>query len=143
MRAGLFDTLTGVFDDGRRLETVAEDDHLILSITSNLNRLFNTRRGAIEHMPDYGLPDISEVYRDMPDSAVLLQNAIREAVEKYEPRLRRVRIEHTQTDRYAMRLEFILTGELMNRQRVKLQTTFSSNELAAVHHLQRFNQDGR
>jgi type VI secretion system protein len=137
MQAGLFDVLYGRFSDGRRIEDTPGEEHLVLSVISNLNRLFNTRRGAILHLPDYGLPDISEIYRDMPYSLTGLQQAIRDAVEKYEPRLRRVRIEHQKTDPYSMRLEFVLHAELPNRQRVLLQTTFSSNELANVQSRQR------
>jgi type VI secretion system protein len=132
MKAGLFDVLRGRFADGRRLEDVDPEDYPLQSILSNLSRLFNTRRESVAHLPDYGLPDIAEIYRDMPHSVTRLQQSIKETVEKYEPRLRRVRIEHQQTDAYAMRLEFMITGELVNRQRVRLQTTFSSDERARV-----------
>lgn len=132
MEAGLFDVLSGRFADGRRIESVRAEEQQVLSIISNLIRLLNTRRGAIRHLPDYGLPDISEIYRDMPDSVTKLQTAIEQAIEKYEPRLQRVRVEYHDTDPFAMRLTFLLSGERMNRQKVQLQTVFSSHELASV-----------
>jgi type VI secretion system protein len=137
MRAGLFDVLVGEFADGRPVSEVGESEHLVLSIIGNLSRLFNTRRGAVAHLPDYGLPDISEIYRDMPDSVVELQDAIRLSVERYEPRLRRVRVDHERSDPYAMRLVFLLSGELHDRRRVQFQTTFSSHELVDVRPWQR------
>lgn len=136
MKAGVYDVLVGRFADGHRLEEVPEDEHEVMSIISNLNYLFNTRAGSIDHLPDYGLPDITEIYRDIPDSIVKLQAAIKQAAEKYEPRLRRVRVEHQKTDSFAMRLVFLLSGELSNRQRVRFQTTFSSNEAPNVRPLQ-------
>lgn len=132
MEAGLFAVLHGRFIDGRPVQEVSRDEHRALSIVGNLNYLFNTRRGSLAHLPDYGLPDISEVYRDMPGSIVMLQQSIKEAVETYEPRLCRVRVEHKDTDRFAMRLVFHLSGEMIDGQRVRFQTIFSSNELAKV-----------
>ncbi len=132
MEAGLFDVLSNHFADGRRLDETSSDEHRVLSVVGNLNRLFNARRGSLVHLPDYGLPDISEIYRDMPDSVIELREAVRQAVEKYEPRLRRVRVEHQNTDPYAMRLIFLLSGELSDRRKVRLQTTFSSHETVDV-----------
>lgn len=132
MKAGLIDILLGQFADGHPIEAVSEDNRLVMSIISNLNNLFNTRRGFVAHLPDYGLPDITEIYRDIPDSVLKLQTAIRDAVEKYEPRLRRVRVEHQQTEPFAMRLVFLVSGELMNRQRVRFETTFSSTDPTQV-----------
>jgi type VI secretion system protein len=132
MKAGLFDVLIGRFADGQVVGSVSEDQHQLLSVLSNLNYLFNTRRGALSHMPDYGLPDITEIYRDIPDSVLKLRKSIKEAVERYEPRLHRVRVDPQETDPAAMRLVFFVSGELSNRQLVRFQTTFSSNEATAV-----------
>jgi type VI secretion system protein len=132
MNAGLFDVLSGSFADGRRLEAVPADEHRLTSIITHLNHLLSTRRGTLAHLPEYGLPDISEIYRDMPDSIVDLQRAIKHTVEHFEPRLRRVRVTYHETDRLNMRLVFLLGGELANRQRVEFQTIFSSHELVSV-----------
>ena len=132
MQASLYDVLTGQFADGRRVADVHEAYHLVPSILSNLDRLFNTRRGSIQHLPDYGLPDITEIYRDIPDSVEKLQNAILNAVQRYEPRLRRIRIQPQPIDPFAMRLEFLLMAELPDRRPVRFQTTFSTIETAHV-----------
>src|SRR5512135_1060951 len=93
MDAGLVDVLNGQFLNGLSIHEVDRPQLRVLSILDNLNRLFNTRRGAIDHLPDYGLPDITQVYRDLPYSVDGLRAAIKDVVEKYEPRLRRVRVE--------------------------------------------------
>ncbi len=132
MDAGLIDVLSGHFLNGQSLADVDEHQHRVLSILDNLNRLFNTRRESIAHLPDYGLPDITQVYRDLPYSIEGLRQAVKETVEKYEPRLRRVRVDHQSGNPYEMRITFILSAELMRGQKVQFQTTFASHDLAEV-----------
>ncbi len=132
MQASLYDVLSGRFADGRRVDEIHEAYHRVPSILGNLERLFNTRRGSIRHLPDYGLPDITEIYRDIPDSVEKLREALLKAVQRYEPRLRRIRIKAQPIDPYAMRLEFLLSAELVDRTPVRFQTTFSSIEAAHV-----------
>ncbi len=136
MDAGLIDTLLGHFLDGQTIADEHPSQRRLRSIVDNLSRLFNTRRGSMAHLPDYGLPDISQVYRDLPYSIEGLREAIKQAVEKYEPRLRRIRVEQQQQGREAsfeMRVTFIVSGELQQGQKVQFQTTFKSNDLAEVH----------
>lgn len=135
MKPGLIDVLVGRFCDGRRLGEVDQSEYLVLSIIGNLERLFNSRRDALQHLPDYGLPDVTEIYRDMPGSLFELQDTITAVIEKYEPRLKRIRVEHLATDPFGMRLSFVVTGELSNRQKVQFQTTFSSHEMVNVSRL--------
>jgi type VI secretion system protein len=132
MEASIYDVLRGTFGDGRRLESVSRSTWRERSILSNLDRLMNTRQGALSHLPDYGVPDLSDVYRDMPGSIAELQQSIANAVETYEPRLRHVRAEHQETDQYAMQLVFLLTAKTLDGDRVRFRTVFSSDEEARV-----------
>ncbi len=133
MDVSLLDLLQGSFTDGSPVgEAVRGEDARIRSVLSNLQNLLNARRGAVGHLPAYGLPDISEVYRDMPDSIALLQQAIKETIETYEPRLARVRVEHRSADRHAMRLVFLISGEMAGGPRVRFETTFSATNAAKV-----------
>lgn len=133
MDASLLDVLRGRFADGRPVGESGEGEEVrVHSVLDNLQRLLNARRGAVSHLPDYGLPDISEVYRDMPDSISLLQQAIKETIEMNEPRLTRVRVEHRSADRDAMRLVFLISGEMAGGPRVRFQTTFSATDAAKV-----------
>jgi len=136
MEAGLIDFLLGHFLDGQAITDEDPAHWKLRSIVDNLSRLFNTRRGSVGHLPDYGLPDISQVYRDLPFSIDGLRTAIKQVVEKYEPRLRYIRVEQQQSGaeaKFDMRVTFIVSGELRQGQKVQFQTTFKSNDLAEVH----------
>lgn len=125
MQTGLFEVLRGRFSDGTPLDAVHEQELRTRSVIDNLNRLLNSRQGTIAHMPDYGLPNLGEIYRDAPETIELFRAAIRETVEKYEPRMRRVRVTHEPSDPHAGRLVFLLTGELVGGERVQFETTFA------------------
>lgn len=132
MNASLFDVLTGEFADGQPVNRVREDRRLLKSVTSNLSRLFNTRRGAVPHRPDYGLPDLFSVYRNAGSSIDELRIAIQESIETYEPRLRRVRVHRRERDESVLRLVFVVRGELVTGQPVRFETTFESQAAANV-----------
>jgi type VI secretion system protein len=132
MPAGLFDVLVGHFADETPVEGATPAELQARSVVDHLGYLFNTRRGSLPHLPEYGLPDVAEVYRDMPDSVEPLQNAIREVVERYEPRLRRVRVEPGRHDKDAMRLVFTVIAQTSDGEDLRLETTFSSTDPAEI-----------
>jgi type VI secretion system protein len=126
MNQGLFESLTGHFLDGQSVESIDVRNRRVTSIMDHLNRLFNTRDGSLSHLKHYGLPDISEIYRKMPDGIDELEGAIKKTVEIYEPRLRNVKVmkQDNETDKF--KLVFIVSGELREGGRVRFQTTFTS-----------------
>ncbi len=69
----------------------------IRSIQDNLHHLLNTRQGSIQHMPDYGLPDLQSVYQSFPNGKTLFLAQTKKVIEKFEPRLEKVSLleEHT------------------------------------------------
>jgi type VI secretion system protein len=132
MTESLFDVLTGRVAGGRALEAVPEDQRLLWSVVSNLSRLFNTRRGTLPHLPDYGVPDMLTVYRDAPRSVEELRRTLKASIDTYEPRLRRVRIEQKEQKAYTMRLVFLVRAHLRNGQQVQFETTFRSQDATTV-----------
>jgi len=131
MQQGLFESLTGQFLDKTPVDQPAPRERRVHSVMDHLNRIFNTREGSITHLKDYGLPDISEVYRKMPDGLDELRKAIERTVEKFEPRLKRVKVVRKEREKTAagaaeFKLEFILSGELREGGLVRFQTTFTS-----------------
>lgn len=127
MNQGLFESLTGQFLDKTPIDAVAPHSRRLISIMDHLARMFNTRSGSIPHLVGYGLPDISEIYRKMPDGLEELKKAIETTIEKYEPRLKKVKVVKRDTDpTKKFSLEFILTGELREGGMVRFQTTFTS-----------------
>ena len=132
MKAGLYDILRGKFHDGAPIEAVSERGRRLQSIIGNMTRLFNTRQESIAHLPDYGLPDTSSAHFDAPYAVDGLRQAVKEVVQKYEPRLNKVYVQHHSTDDSNMRVTFLITAELEAGQRVKFQTTFASDHLVQV-----------
>lgn len=131
-QAGLFDILRGRFYDGTPVASVGERSQRLQSVMSNLSRLLNTRQGALEHLPDYGLPDAATIYRDADYPIEQLRKDIREAIEKYEPRLLRVHIERQSNEGDEMRLAFLITAQLQDGERVRFRTEFGTSNLVEV-----------
>ncbi len=126
MKQALFESITGTFLDGTPVESVSEKKRQIHSIMDHLNRMFNTRTGSIPHLKDYGLPDISDVYRKMSEGIDELKEAIKRTIERYEPRLKNVRVVRREDSESDARLVFILSGETKHGGLVRFQTTFIS-----------------
>lgn len=126
MQQGLFESLTGHFLNDIPIDSVSVKSRRIISIMDHLNRMFNTREGSLFHLKDYGLPDISEIYRKMPHGIEELQEAIKRAVEKYEPRLQNVKVFPKDSEGDKFKLVFIISAELKGGGAVRFQTTFTS-----------------
>ena len=82
------------------------------SVLQNLRRIFNTRQGEVVTVPDYGMPDLTDVPYAYPDSIEDVRRAIQHAVTKYEPRLRGVRVRHIAEDGDPQLLRFEITARL-------------------------------
>jgi type VI secretion system protein len=127
MNQGLFESLTGQFLDGTPVESVPQKLRRVTSVMDHLNRMFNTRQGSISHLEGYGLPDVSDIYRRMPDAIDELRNAIKSTITRYEPRLENIRVVQRDEQRLDARLTFIITGELKGGGgMVRFQTMFNS-----------------
>ena len=74
------------------LNETGETDGTVWSIRNHLKVLFNSKQGTIAHLPDYGLPDVSVIYKDFPGSLDGMRKAIAHAISKYEPRLENVSV---------------------------------------------------
>lgn len=85
----LYDMLLGHIA-GEALEL--HDEHTLecLSVQQNVQRILNTRAGALKHLPDYGLPDLTSIYKALPSSAHRLRDQMEATLLKYEPRIRSI-----------------------------------------------------
>lgn len=102
------------------------------SIQLHLTRLFNARQGSLTHLPDYGLPDVVDIYRGLPYSVPKLLLAMKGAIEKYEPRLSAVTL-HPLTslsENYVLQLHIV--AKLFNGKNIQLETYFMSDGEAEV-----------
>jgi len=94
--------------------------------------MLNTRRGNAPTVPDYGVPDLTELARGFPDSALDLQRSLRACIEKYEPRLKDVVVQYKESPDDLLSVSFEVTGRLQ-----------SSSDEAGVWFLTRVDSDGR
>jgi type VI secretion system protein len=87
------------------------------SVLENLRRLLNSRHGHALAQEDYGIPDLTEVVHNYPESIAGMRRAIRQAIEKYEPRLERIQIRHVSNDDDPFALRFEIKARLVTEER--------------------------
>lgn len=84
----LYEMLTGYFSGGLPIDSVDESDQVIISVMENIRRILNSRAGSIQHLPDYGLPDMSLLIQGLPGTAHNMMNILSATLLKYEPRIK-------------------------------------------------------
>lgn len=102
-RPSLYEMLFGNFTGGLDLHQVSEENQVILSVLDNMQRILNYRAGTLAHLPDYGLPDMTQILQGLPGTAHQLMAALSGVLLKYEPRLKSIKV---------TMLEQTLPGEL-------------------------------
>ena len=83
------------------------------SVLDNLRRLMNSCQGNVPTRDDYGIPPIVDVLHNFPDAIGGMRKAIKTAIEKYEPRLRRVSVRHVELADDPLALNFEISAELV------------------------------
>jgi len=63
-------------------------------IVEHLRYLLNTRIGEAPTALGYGVEDLSDLCTQFPDAAEIWRRSIQETIERYEPRLTKVRVRH-------------------------------------------------
>ncbi len=102
-------------NSSQNLEALAE------SILNHLKKMLNTRLGNSLTQPhDYGMIDLNEIRTNMPDSIADVQNNIKSMIEKYEPRLKNVRIEHINSGDDLMILKFKVIADIAAERRTSI-----------------------
>lgn len=86
------------------------------SVMANLRRLLNSRQGISPIQSDYGIPDLCDVAHNFPEAIGGMRKAIKAAIEKYEPRLRRVTVKHVEAPNDVFALRFEITAELITEE---------------------------
>jgi type VI secretion system protein len=98
-------------DAPRRVDE--DTEALADSVLTHLQRMLNTRQGNCLTVPDYGIPDFTDMVHNFPEAVGQMQRAIRRSVERYEPRLRKVRVTPTNPEDDFLQLRFEITAELV------------------------------
>ena len=129
---GFFERMLGPLPGAPRSQTIRwvgdpVRDHLAL--------LLNTRRGAVPHLADYGLPYVSEFYTDYPGSLAELRKLVEQLIRTYETRLSNVRVRLVEADSSEFRASFLISGDLESGDepvRVTYRTTINNSGRAAL-----------
>jgi type VI secretion system protein len=140
MTQDLFDSFVGAFMDGTSIENVPMADRILWSIRDNLTRLFSAREGLQPHLRDFGLPDISEIYRQMPHGIERLREAMEMAIAHYEPRLTRVSVAYNENKGNPFTFTFAVSGEIAGKGRVTFATNLSTTGMPLVSQAKRSNK---
>ncbi|HEV7445192.1 MAG TPA: type VI secretion system baseplate subunit TssE [Steroidobacteraceae bacterium] len=119
----LYDVLSGHID-GEPLDAHDDKTLEILSVMDNLKRILNTRAGSLKHLPDYGLPDLTNVYAALPASAHRLKAQMEATLLIYEPRIRSIEVDVTKEPDPGMTLSFVMACNLKKAGLVHFGTHF-------------------
>lgn len=99
---------------GIRPLTVAENtQELADSILRHLRKMLNTRQGHVLTQPEYGMPDVTEFIQDLPVMVEVVQQGIRNSIERFEPRVRNVSVLYVPSEQGAEDIQFEVTAELV------------------------------
>lgn len=121
---GLFEAVTGYFANGVAVEEFDAATQTFLSVQDNIQRILNSRRGGLAHLPDYGLGDLSRIYRHLPASAHTLRREIETTLLRYEPRLKAIDITIEDTEP-GMLFSFTMICHLRKSGLVRFGTHFT------------------
>jgi type VI secretion system protein len=97
----------------RPLTITENTQQLADSILRHLQRMLNTRQGHVLTQPEYGIPDVTEFIQTLPDMVNEVRSAIRNSIEKFEPRLRNVEVSFVPSEGAGLSLRFEITAELV------------------------------
>lgn len=132
----LYEILLQNFDGELDLQRVTEEDQATLSVLDNLHRILNSRAGTLDHLPDYGLPDMGLILHGLPATAQELIRTMAATLLKYEPRLAALNIELL-PQVLPGHLDYALDLQLKGGTRVTFGTTLAPEGKVLVRHLKR------
>jgi type VI secretion system protein len=96
----------------RRKENPRE---VIDSVLHHLQQILNTRQGSVPIADDFGLPDLTELHLDYPDSLRIFERAIRQTIQKFEPRLTGLRVRFVPDEEDPLSLRFQIVAKLESK----------------------------
>ncbi len=85
---------------------------VIDSVLRHLQRILNTRRGSVPIAEDYGVPDFTDLLHSYPESIREVERSIRQIIQKYEPRLKAVRVSFIPQDEDIFSVGFQIVAKL-------------------------------
>ncbi len=84
------------------------------SVKEHLQKILNTRQGNVPLGDEYGLPDFIELFRDYPESLREFERSIRSTIQRYEPRLKTIRVRLLKNEDDPLTLRFQISAKLIS-----------------------------
>lgn len=138
----LYDMLLGQIG-GEPLNAHEDRTLECLSVQQNVRRILNARAGALKHLPDYGLPDLTHIYKALPASAHLLKQQMETTLLKYEPRIRSIEVAIIENDDPGVLVSFEMTCHLKKAGLVRFCTYFEPPGRMRLRRMQPSTSTGR
>jgi type VI secretion system protein len=129
---GLFEVFTQQWRDNSSIHVLKNEQAAIQSVQDHLSRLLNARQGALSHLPDYGLPDLTAAYGDLPYTITDLKTAIAECIRTYEPRIAEVEVVSLPDDRAKGVAILEIRATLLNGIKARFETYLKSEGYAKL-----------
>jgi len=93
--------------------SMSEDPKKIIdNIMLHLQKVLNTRQGGVQIAADYGLPDFNDVMHSQSGAQREIEKSIRKTIQKYEPRLKAVRVKYIPLEENLLSLNFEIHARL-------------------------------
>uniref|UniRef100_UPI004057A363 type VI secretion system baseplate subunit TssE n=1 Tax=Candidatus Electrothrix sp. TaxID=2170559 RepID=UPI004057A363 len=117
LRERLLERITRLEKDKASLHKQAGVIGLTHSVQLHLERLLNTRQGSVPLAPDYGVPDITNVPGDsVQEVRQHIERILYQVVQKYEPRLAKIRIVMIEDSKHSFALRFRMEAVLAEQE---------------------------
>jgi len=98
-----------------------EDSRRIVdSVLRHLQRILNTKQGNVPIAEDYGVPDFTDFLDDLPDSVREIEKTLRLTIQKYEPRLKAVKVNLIPQEEDLLSLRFQIVAKLTTESKTQV-----------------------
>ncbi len=99
------------------------------SVLAHLQRILNTRQGNVPIADDYGVPEFMEYIHHGAEAFREFERILRTTIQKYEPRLKGVRVSFVPQEDDRLNLQFQVVAKLSSDPRIQVQfeTTIDSD----------------
>ncbi len=99
-------------DDHIQVAYSSDIERTVSSIKRNLVVVLNSRHGASQSAPDFGLDDFNALSVGSADMLQEISSEIRRCIIKYEPRIDHVNVQFDREQNYGLELHFLVSAKV-------------------------------
>lgn len=105
------------------------------SVLSHLQRILNTRQGNVPIAADYGVPDFLDFLQSYPESVSAIERNIRNAIDRYEPRLSGARVNYVpdEDDTLTLRFQIVASLTVEGGRKIFFETVVDTDGRIRIH----------